>query len=192
MTDAVSIALAALAVVVQAALLALVALALASLVSARARAWLAELRATIAGTELWAAWAVALVATAGSLFFSEYSDFVPCRLCWFQRIAMYPLVAVLLVAALRRDFRGGPLYAAALPAAGGAISIWHIYIEINPDAESASCRIAAPCSLKWVEELGYITLPVMALTAFAAILALLLLARANQRDPAPRNSAAAP
>jgi disulfide bond formation protein DsbB len=163
--------------VVQAALGALVVLALAALVSPRARGWLRELRATVAGTELWAAWAVALVATAGSLFFSEYSDFVPCRLCWFQRIAMYPLVVVLLVAAVRRDFRAGPLYAMAMPIVGGAISVWHIYIEINPEAESASCRVGSPCSLKWIEELGYITLPVLALTAFSAILALLVMAR---------------
>lgn len=181
-TDAVAIALAALAVVVQAALVLLAVLALAALVSAPARRWLGELRATIAGTELWVAWAVALVATLGSLFFSEVSDFVPCRLCWFQRIAMYPLAVVLLVAALRRDFRAGPLYALAFPVVGGLVSAWHIYIEINPDAEPSSCRIAAPCSLKWIDEIGYVTIPVLALTAFAAILALLLMARTRSAD----------
>lgn len=178
-TDAVAIALAALAVVVQAVLAALLALALASIVSERARGWLRELRATVAGTELWAAWAVAAVATAGSLFFSEYSDFVPCRLCWFQRIAMYPLAAVLLMAAIRRDTCGGALYALPFPVLGGLVSIYHIYIEVNPEAESASCKVASPCSLRWIEELGYVTLPVLALTAFAAILALLLSARAR-------------
>ncbi len=182
LTDAVAIGLAALAVVAQAALLVLVILALASFVSPTARGWLGELRATVAGTELWAAWAVALVATLGSLFFSEVSDFVPCRLCWFQRIAMYPLAVILLVAALRRDFGSGPLYALAFPIVGAAISIWHIYIEINPDAEPSSCRIAAPCSTKWIDELGYVTIPVLALTAFAAILALLLMARARPTD----------
>ena len=182
LTDAVAVALAALAVVVQAALLLLVVLVLAARFSSTARAWLRELRATVAGTELWAAWAVALVATLGSLFFSEVSDFVPCRLCWFQRIAMYPLAIVLLVAALRRDFRTGPVYALAFPVVGGLISMWHIYIEINPDAEPSSCRIAAPCSLKWIDEIGYVTLPVLALTAFAAILALLLMARSRPPD----------
>ena len=182
LTDAVAVGLAALAVVVQAALLALAVLALATPVSPRARAWHRELRATIAGAELWAAWAVAVVATLGSLFFSEVSGFVPCRLCWFQRIAMYPLAVVLLVAALRRDFRAGPVYALAFPVVGGVISMWHIYIEINPDAEPSSCRIAAPCSLKWIDEIGYVTIPVLALTAFAAILALLLLARSRPPD----------
>ena len=181
-TDAVSIGLAALAVVIQAALAALILLALASLISPRARGWLRELRATIAGTELWVAWAIAAVATAGSLFFSEYSDFVPCRLCWFQRIGMYPLAAVLLVAALRRDFRGGPLYALPLPILGSLVSIYHIYIENHPEAESASCKVSAPCSIKWIDELGYVTLPTLALTAFAAIIALLVMARARGED----------
>jgi disulfide bond formation protein DsbB len=182
LTDAVSIVLAALAVVLQALLAGLLALGLAALASPRARRWLAELRATLAGGELWAAWAVALVATLGSLFFSEVSDFVPCRLCWFQRIAMYPLAVVLLLAAVRRDVRGGALYALPFPVAGALIAIWHVYVEINPDAESEGCRVAAPCSLKWIDELGYVTLPVLSLTAFAAILALLLMARSRPAD----------
>jgi disulfide bond formation protein DsbB len=176
-TDAVAVGLAALAVVVQAALAALLLLALAAAVSERARGWLRELRATLAGVELWVAWGVAAVATAGSLFFSEYSDFVPCRLCWFQRIAMYPLAVLLLIAAIRRDRRGGALYALPFPIVGAAVAIYHVYIERNPEAESASCKVSAPCSLKWIEELGYVTLPVLALTAFAAILSLLLMAR---------------
>jgi disulfide bond formation protein DsbB len=169
-------------VVVQAALAALVVLALAALVWPRARGWLRELRATIAGAELLAAWAVAVCATLGSLFFSEVSDFVPCQLCWFQRIAMYPLAVLLPIAALRRDLRGGALYALPFPIAGGLVSIWHVYIEINPDAEPSGCRVAAPCSTKWIDEIGYVTIPVLALTAFAAILALLLMARSRPDD----------
>ena len=184
LTDAVSIGLAALAVVVQAALAGLAVLAIAALFSDRARTWLRELRETIAGAELWLAWAVAAVATAGSLFFSEYSDFIPCRLCWFQRIAMYPLAVLLLIAAIRKDIRGGALYALPFPILGGLVSIYHIYIEYNPEAESASCKVSAPCSLKWIEELGYVTIPVLALTAFAAILALLLMARAKRAEAA--------
>jgi disulfide bond formation protein DsbB len=176
-TDAVAIVLAALAVAAQAALAALLLLALASLASQRARGWLRELRATVAGAELWVAWAVAAVATAGSLFFSEYADFVPCRLCWFQRIAMYPLAVLLLIAAIRGDRRAGPLYALPFPVAGALVSIYHVYIEYNPEAESASCKVSAPCSLRWIEELGYVTIPVLALTAFAAIFVLLLAAR---------------
>jgi disulfide bond formation protein DsbB len=176
LTDAVAIALASLAVVAQLALAGLLVLLLASLASDRARRALGELRATVAGTELWAAAAVALTATLASLFFSEFADFTPCRLCWFQRIAMYPLAVILPLAAFRRDPRPA-VYALPLAAAGALVAIWHIYIEINPDAES--CSTSAPCSVKWIDELGYITLPVLALTAFAAILALVLLARSR-------------
>ncbi len=179
----VSTVLAVLALLVQVLLVGLALLALAAVVSPRARGWLVELRETLLGTELWLAWAIALVATLGSLYFSEIADFPPCRLCWFQRIAMYPLAVVLLVAALRRDFRGAALYGLAFPVLGAGVAIYHVYIEHNPEAESQACRAGgAPCSVKWIEELGYITIPVLALTAFLAILALLLIALARARS----------
>ena len=56
------------------------------------------------------------------------------------------------------------------------IALWHLYIEANPEAESPSCRIGAPCSTKWIDEFGYVTIPMLALTAFAAIATLLVLA----------------
>src|SRR5688572_21661834 len=103
MTDTLSLVFAAGAVVIQALLALLLLVALISLFSARAKAALVEVRDTLLGMELWGAWSLAAIATAGSLYYSESADFIPCRLCWFQRIAMYPLVAILLVAAIRRD-----------------------------------------------------------------------------------------
>ena len=117
---------------------------------------------------------LALVATLGSLYFSEVADFIPCRLCWFQRIAMYSAGHP-----LPRPDRAGPArayYALALPVIGAVISLWHLYIEANPEQESAACRIGAPCSTKWIDEFGYVTIPTLALTAFAAIATLLVLA----------------
>jgi disulfide bond formation protein DsbB len=175
-TDTVSTLLAAAAVVVQ-ALLALVWLtAAASLVSAPARRVLGAARDTLLGGEIWAAWVVAAVATAGSLFFSEYSHFIPCRLCWFQRIGMYPLAVILLIAAIRRDRRGGALYGLGGAIFGSIVAIYHIYIEYHPEAETAACKVGAPCTIKWIDKLGYITIPVLALTAFAAIITLLVAA----------------
>ena len=180
-TNAVSTGLTAAAVVLQAVLVVVVLVAFASLWSPRARGLLVEARDSLLGGELWAAWALALTATAGSLFFSEHAHFVPCRLCWFQRIGMYPLVAILLIAALRRDTRGGALYSLPLPVFGAIVAIYHIYIENHPEAETASCRIGAPCSTKWIDKLGYITIPVLALTAFTAIIALLVAALSRSR-----------
>ncbi|MFL5894148.1 MAG: disulfide bond formation protein B [Thermoleophilaceae bacterium] len=180
-TDGVSTVFAAAAIVVQAVLAVVLVAAIASLWSGRARRLLAEARDSLLGGELWAAWGVALVATAGSLFYSEYSQFIPCRLCWFQRIGMYPLVAILLIAALRRDVRGGALYALPLPIFGAIVAIYHVYIEYHPEAETAGCKIGAPCSTKWVDKLGYVTIPSLALTAFAAIITLLLMALSRSR-----------
>ena len=59
--------------------------------------------AAVDDAALWIAFLVAAVSTAGSLYFSEVADFIPCQLCWFQRIAMYPLAVILLVAAIRKD-----------------------------------------------------------------------------------------
>jgi disulfide bond formation protein DsbB len=131
----------------------------------------------VLGGELWAAWAVALVAMLGSLYFSEVANFVPCKLCWLQRIAMYPLVLILLVAALRGDVRAGVQYAFVFPIVGILIAGYHIYIEINPGAETSSCRVGgASCATKWIDKFGFVTIPVLAIVAFSTILTFLALA----------------
>ena len=111
---------------------------------------------------------VALVATAGSLYFSEVRHFMPCVLCWYQRIAMYPLVVVLGVAALVDDRRVGR-YALPLAALGAAVGIYHYQLERFPDQEPISCSSAVPCTTIWFEQFGYITMPMLALSAFALI-----------------------
>ena len=175
MNEVLDSTLAALAILAQVAALAVVVLIVAVTVSARARTAFAGSWSTLSRQAVWLAWAVAAVATVGSLYFSEIADYLPCRLCWFQRIAMYPLAIVLLVGALLRD-RRVTLYAAAFPLIGAAFSIYHIYIEVNPEAESAACRAGVPCSTRWIDEFGYVTIPVMALSGFVLIGALLVLA----------------
>ena len=122
-------------------------------------------RDTLAGSEVWLAAIVATVATAGSLFLSEIADFIPCKLCWFQRIAMYPLVLLMLVA-LAADRRAAR-YFLPLPVVGLGVSVWHILVERGVVEDAQSCRISAPggCATKWIEELGYITIPTLAATA---------------------------
>ena len=176
MTNAVTTALTAAAVVVQALLAVILVVAIVAIWSPGARRLLAEARDSLLGGELWAAWVVALVATAGSLFYSEHAHFIPCRLCWFQRIAMYPMAVILLIGAIRRDFRGAALYALPLPVLGAIVSIYHVWIENHPEDETAGCTIGAPCSTKWIDKFGYITIPTLALTAFAAIFVMLLFA----------------
>jgi disulfide bond formation protein DsbB len=133
---------------------------------------------------LWMAWLVAATAMFGSLYFSEVQNFIPCRFCWFQRIAMYPLAIILLVAALRRDWTVR-WYAVPLAAIGLVISSYHYLIEWFPELESSSCDPVLPCSSYYFREFGFVTLAFMALCGFAAILALLLLVPHSHPAPTP-------
>jgi Disulfide bond formation protein DsbB len=133
--------------------------------------------ATVAGAvddaALWIAFLVAAIATAGSLYFSEVADFAPCQLCWFQRIAMYPLALILLVAAIRRD-RSVRWYAGPLAAGGVIISTYHYLVEWEVVDEGGACGFGPPCAVPWFRELGFVTLAFMALCGFVAILALVV------------------
>lgn len=156
------------------ALLALVAIAVTvltaiALVRGRVPSWLRD------DVALPLATAIAATATGGSLLLSEVAGYLPCALCWYQRIAMYPLVLIVGVAAVRGD-REVWRTAVPLSVIGGAIAIWHILIERNP-GWGGPCDDTAPCTIIWVEELGFLTLPTMALIAFAAIGVLTVAAR---------------
>ena len=135
------------------------------------------LRERVPGYELWLAFLVAAVATAGSLFFSEVADFPPCKLCWFQRIFMYPLAIVAPLAAVLDDRRAAR-YLLPLPVIGIGISVYHVLVERGVVTETASCQISAPggCAVRWVDEFGYVTIPTLAGTAFALLIVLLALA----------------
>lgn len=180
MTDAVITALTVLGVITQALLVGL--LVVGALRLAGVEGPWQFVRETLAGSELWLGFAVALVATAGSLYFSEVADFVPCKLCWFQRIAMYPLV-LLALPALRRDRRAAQ-YLLPLPLVGLLVSGWHILVERGVVEDAQSCRISAPggCATKWIEELGYVTIPTLAATAFALLAFVLAVAAFDARD----------
>ena len=137
------------------------------------------LRDIVAPSALPLATLVALTAMSGSLYFSEVAHLEPCVLCWYQRIAMYPLVLLLGIAAVRRDSAVRP-YAMTLAAIGAAISAYHIAVQRLPGLPSTSCSITAPCSAIQVEVLGFVTIPVLAFVAFVTILVLLGL-----RGPGP-------
>lgn len=113
--------------------------------------------------------AVAVGATAGSLYFSEVADFIPCEMCWVQRIFMYPLAVILPIAAIRKQ-REIALYGIALAVIGLGFSIYHIQLQIWPN-QSTSCDPFNPCSGKYVEALGFATIPQMAGLSFVLIIA---------------------
>src|SRR5690606_25884089 len=118
----------------------------------------------------WLAFGVAALATAGSLYYSESVGFIPCLFCWYQRIAMYPLVVILLVAAITRDDRVAK-YVIPIAAIGLALSVYHYQLELFPNQASA-CSAGIPCSARQVEEYGFVSIPFMAGCGFLSILAL--------------------
>ena len=138
---------------------------------------LLALRRALEGYELWLAFLVTAIATGGSLFFSESAHFVPCELCWYQRICMYPLSIVTLLAALANDRRAAR-YLLPLPVVGAGVSVYHLLVENGVVRQSSVCLISAPggCATKWIDEFGYVTIPVIALTGFLLLLGVLVLA----------------
>lgn len=131
---------------------------------------------------LYAAWLVATLATLGSLYFSEVRHFVPCPLCWFQRVCMYPLALLLGIAAYRADF-GIRAYALPLAGVGFLIALSHVAEEKFGFAPLGQCSVGGvSCTTEWINSFGFVTIPVLSLTAFSLIL--LLLARPAQRGGA--------
>jgi disulfide bond formation protein DsbB len=126
------------------------------------------------------AWVIALIATAGSLFFSEVMSLPPCVLCWYQRIAMYPLVLVVGVGILSRD-PGFKRYALPLCLGGLAVSAYHnlLYYGVLPES-IAPCTQGVSCTSRQLEWLGFITIPLMALTAFVLIAVCLACHRSHE------------
>ena len=136
----------------------------------------ARLVAYLGGQSLWLAWLLALAATVGSLYYSEVANFEPCSLCWYQRIAMYPLLVILLVGALTRD-RFVARYALPLTIGGSILAIYNYLVQLFPGIEVACSRVS--CSTVDVEAFGWLTMPLMSLVSFAAITAGVLYDRAS-------------
>ncbi len=124
---------------------------------------------------LFFAWLVVLIATLGSLFFSEVMEFPPCTLCWYQRILMYPLVIIFLVGLFPLDkniFR----YSIGFVVLGWLSALYHNLLHYEVISEAmVPCSQGVPCSTKYIEFLGFITIPMLSFIAFSIILTLLLL-----------------
>lgn len=146
-----------------------------------APAWVASLGGSLREAALPLAWLVALVATLGSLYYSEVAHFIPCKLCWYQRIAMYPLVVILGTAALKRD-GGVRRYVLPITAIGASVSIYHYVIERFPDLAGSACDPTAPCTFLWVWEFHFISIPFQALSGFALIATLMFMTPLRDRS----------
>lgn len=118
---------------------------------------------------LYVGWLQALIATSGSLYFSEILHFVPCTLCWYQRILMYPLVIILGLALFKKDDR---IYQYVLPIAilGIFIAFYHNLITkklVPPIA--TPCTTGVSCTTTYWQAFGFINIPLLSLAAFLVI-----------------------
>ena len=129
---------------------------------------------------VYSAWTLALVSALGSLFFSEVMQYAPCVLCWYQRIAMYPLVIVIAIGILLND-RRMKIYALPFSVIGLMISIYHnlLYYGVIPKAITP-CTEGVPCDAVQLELFGFITIPLMGLVAFLVVTICLLFHSPNQ------------
>lgn len=140
--------------------------------------------------------AVATVSMLGSLYYSEVAGLRPCRLCWYQRGAMYPL-AILLLVALFTQRRHLWRFALPLALVGAVIAGYHYTIQRNPAvAAEAICDVDLPCTAVELWEFGFISLAYMALSAFLFVAAAMWfgvrpLAASAQQAETPRKGAPA-
>lgn len=118
---------------------------------------------------LFSAWILVTIATLGSLFFSEVMGVPVCELCWYQRVAMYPLVVILALGLFPYD-RGVARYAAPLVGAGWLIALYQVLLVIGIIPESAQpCVQGIPCSETHLSLLGFLNIPTLSLLTFTII-----------------------
>jgi disulfide bond formation protein DsbB len=133
----------------------------------------------ISTTIIFLCFLVASIATLGSLFFSEIMQFVPCSMCWYQRIFMYPLVLIFLVNLLYPDDKVFK-YAIALVITGLLFSIYHnlLMFDIIP-ASIVPCVSGVPCSTEYINWFGFITIPLLSFISYFVLFILLILGKRN-------------
>ncbi len=124
---------------------------------------------------LYIAWIQSIVATLGSLFMSEILKYPPCVLCWYQRIFLYPLTLILLIGLLTKD-KFMPKYVLALTFVGWPIALYHnlLYYQILPES-IAPCLNGVSCTTRFFAWFGFITIPLLSLSAYTVIIACMFL-----------------
>ena len=130
---------------------------------------------------VFACWLVAALATLGALFFSEVMELPPCVLCWYQRIAMFPLVILLPMGLFPFDPRV-VRYALPLVLAGWGISVFQVLLVAGVIPEAIRpCTKGVPCSEVQIEWLGFVNIPLLSFFAFTTMAALLAAAHSRSK-----------
>ncbi len=122
----------------------------------------------------------ALIATLGSLFFSEVMKFTPCTLCWYQRICMYPLVTILLIGILKKQ-KDIHHYVFPLSITGWVIALYHVLLYHGVIPSPLICTPGQSCTTKFFAWFGFISIPLLSLVAFSVINVSLILFLKQQK-----------
>ncbi len=131
--------------------------------------WILKNKALVIKVLLYLSWATAIASMLGSLYFSEILHFPPCTLCWWQRIFMYPIVFIMAVGIILRDQRL-PYYVLPLGVVGTGIALYQNLLTWGVITESLSpCSLGVSCTTKYIEWLGFISIPFLSLVAFVFI-----------------------
>jgi disulfide bond formation protein DsbB len=159
--------------------------------------WLDHLADLLAMSSRHLALLAATIATGGSLFMSEVLGWVPCVLCWYQRILMYPLALILTIGIVRRD-RGLHGYVLPFSIAGMGVALYHYLLIKTTWLPPPACTVGIPCTTDYLNVFGFINVPFLALVAFTIITGMMLVfARlhpltADDSDAAPATADPAP
>ena len=122
---------------------------------------------------LYAAWLVSVIATLGSLYFSEIMHFIPCELCWYQRILMYPLTILLGFAAYFGEFQIRK-YVLSMAIIGVSFSVHHYLLQKWPGYGGfMTCSQGIPCNQDYIDWFGFVTIPLLAMAAFLLIIGMI-------------------
>ncbi len=141
-----------------------------------------EMKALVLKYGLYVAWAIALISFAGSVYFAEGMGIPRCLLCWWQDIFMYPLTLIMGVGILRKD-KGVPLYVLPLSLIGAGIAFYHNLLAWHIISESlAPCTLGVSCVTQDFVAFHFITIPLLSLTAFLVITALMFIYRAGTNN----------
>lgn len=130
----------------------------------------------------YAAWIVSIIATLGSLYFSEIRGFIPCEMCWYQRILMYPLVLILGISVFRSDFYL-KWYILPISILGIVIASIHYMEQKIPGFGGIKpCLNGVPCNIEYINYFGFLTIPFMSLIAFIMITLFLIFSRKDKSN----------
>lgn len=133
-------------------------------------------------TLLFVGWFIAFASTLGSLFFSNVMEFAPCVLCWYQRICLFPLVVVLGRGLFPFD-RNVVKYALPLAVLGWLLAAYHnlLYAELIP-ADMQPCGKGISCTEEYIELFGFLSIPLLALIAFTALISILIVLKRRSSE----------